>query len=129
MDNKQITISSESQLIKEIAEKYLSDMNKHLELIKEVLEKKYSTWIESYELTNTTERTPLKDPYNSLGNVPVNRLEVISTGGGLTLWINNMSKGFTAIAGTVIKDMDIYTIQYQVTSGTATIVLYARPEI
>ncbi len=79
--------------------------------------------MEAIPLTNTSKTKLQCQDYS--GNIPIQKLEVLAVGGGLTLWLNNQSYGLNCSVGTTI-DAEISNLEFQVASGTAYVLLYAR---
>ena len=61
-------------------------------------------------------------------NLPILRIEVLTIGGGLTLYINNqnVNQGIVCSVGSVFENIEIYELSYEVLSGTASLLIQAR---
>ena len=78
-----------------------------------------------YELQDNIENQHL--PFgNDTNQEPINKIEVLSVGGGLRLWFNSNQYGITVSTGSIIQDVEIMRLGYQVLSGKATILVYSR---
>lgn len=68
------------------------------------------------------------DIYPTGNTSPILRIEVLTVGGGLTLYINNqnVNQGITCSVGTVIEGVEIYNVYYEVAAGTASILIQSR---
>ena len=80
-------------------------------------------FIKTYELKENR-RQNLNFHYDT-SNIPIRKVEILGTGGGLVLWING-NIGLPCHSGVVINDVEINKIEYQVKDGTANITLYTR---
>lgn len=90
-----------------------------------LIRKQWCNFITTYELTSTADRTRL--PFiNDTANHPILKLEVLSVGGGLVIYPNNMSAGIVCSVGSTLEGVEIFNLEYQVVSGTAIILIYAR---
>lgn len=82
---------------------------------------------EVVRLTVTTRMTKF-NLYPTANTNPVLRIEVLTIGGGLTLYINNqdINQGIVCSVGSVIEGIEIYNLSYEVLAGTATILIQTR---
>ncbi len=109
-----IVISFEQQLL---------GLKSAIEDLGHKLDKLHPNYVEVVPMSATT-KTNLQFA-NFSGNIPIQKLEVLAVGGGLQLWVNNQSIGINASVGTTIE-AEITRLEFQVTSGTAYVILYAR---
>lgn len=119
-------ISKDEKIYGKIDERIKSVEGKLDTLIK--LEKrKYMNYFEVVKAKATTKITKLNiEPIGN--NLPILRIEVLTIGGGLILYINNqdINQGINCSVGTVIENTEIYELSYEVLAGTATIIIQAR---
>ncbi len=95
-------------------------------LIEQTLKRRFANnFIQTYKLSSTTERTPLQFQ-NDTGNEPINKIEVLTVGGGLRLWLNGNSYGVEVSTGSIIDDVEINRLEYEMVSGIGNIMVFAR---
>ncbi len=87
-------------------------------------------WLNYSEVVKLLATTSMKkyNLYPTANTSPVIRIEVLTIGGGLTLYINNqdINQGIVCSAGSVIEGIEIYNLSYEVLAGTATILIQTR---
>lgn len=105
-----------------------SDINevKDLDTVSKILKRRYANnFLALYEVSGTSENQNL--PFGSDTNQePINKIEVLSVGGGLKLWVNGNQTGIVMSTGSIIQDVEISKLGYQVNSGVAIILIYSR---
>jgi len=121
-----MVISKDESIYGQIDERIKSLEGKLDTLIK--LEKRnHLNFFEVVKMNETTGITKAQiQPTGS--NLPILRIEVLTVGGGLTLYINNqnVNQGIVCSVGSVFENIEIYEISYEVLSGTASLLVQAR---
>lgn len=100
-----------------------NDITSLLKDIKEYIAIMTFNFVKTYPLTSTAIKR--LQFHNDTGNAPIRKIIVENIGGGLTLWING-NEGISVGATKTFDNIEINSLDYQVTSGTAHITIYTR---